>query len=69
MILVCDAGGGTTVGFLPNFVCASAYADVQDAAVLEAVDQSHKIPQLRQWGPDFGKGCSESRSFHIWSHH
>ncbi|KAI4143850.1 MAG: hypothetical protein L6R39_004427, partial [Caloplaca ligustica] len=38
MILVCDAGGGTT-----------------DAALLEAVDQSHKIPQLRQWGSDFGK--------------
>ncbi|KAL8726553.1 MAG: hypothetical protein Q9181_006007 [Wetmoreana brouardii] len=38
MILVCDAGGGTT-----------------DAALLEALDQSHRIPQLKQWGPDFGK--------------
>ncbi|KAL8831954.1 MAG: hypothetical protein Q9170_005080, partial [Blastenia crenularia] len=38
MILVCDAGGGTT-----------------DAALLEASGQGHKIPQLKQWGPDFGK--------------
>ncbi|KAL9002314.1 MAG: hypothetical protein Q9188_004752 [Gyalolechia gomerana] len=38
LILVCDAGGGTT-----------------DAAILEASGQHHKTPQLKQWGPDFGK--------------
>ncbi|KAL9612600.1 MAG: hypothetical protein Q9167_002806 [Letrouitia subvulpina] len=26
-----------------------------DAALLEAVGQSHRVPQLKQWGPDFGK--------------
>ncbi|KAL8934105.1 MAG: hypothetical protein Q9216_006076 [Gyalolechia sp. 2 TL-2023] len=38
LILVCDAGGGTT-----------------DAAILEALGHHHKTPQLKQWGPDFGK--------------
>ncbi|KAL9120571.1 MAG: hypothetical protein Q9187_002873 [Circinaria calcarea] len=38
IILVCDAGGGTT-----------------DAALLEVVDQTDKVPQLKQYGVDCGK--------------
>ncbi|KAI4162215.1 MAG: hypothetical protein LQ342_004235 [Letrouitia transgressa] len=54
MILVCDAGGGTTVRYYqPRSKGAIADMRSQDAALLEALNQS-QVPRLKQWVSDFG---------------